>query len=160
MKLEAERDKILLQLPNLPHASVPTGKSSADNPEVRVWGRKPGFSFQPKTHIEICESLKLVDFARGARLSGSGFLLYTHWGARLERALIQFLLDLHIQEHHYVEISPPFIVSRSCMIGVGQFPKFVDQAYAVRPGVEGSTKVKAARTTGQRPPVYWTPSSS
>ena len=135
VKLEAERDKILLQLPNLPHTSVPTGKSSADNPEVRVWGRKPGFSFQPKTHIEICESLKLVDFARGARLSGSGFLLYTHWGARLERALIQFLLDLHIQEHHYVEISPPFIVSRSCMIGVGQFPKFVDQAYAVRPGV-------------------------
>ena len=150
VKLEAERDKILLQLPNLPHTSVPTGKSSADNPEVRVWGRKPGFSFQPKTHIEICESLKLVDFARGARLSGSGFLLYTHWGARLERALIQFLLDLHIQEHHYVEISPPFIVSRSCMIGVGQFPKFVDQAYAVRPGVRGIDEGEAGGDDGPK----------
>jgi seryl-tRNA synthetase len=135
---EKARDEILLRLPNLPHSSVPIGKSAADNPEVRAWGEKPGFDFKPKSNIEICEHLKLVDFARGARLSGSGFLLYTNWGARLERGLIQFLLDLHIAEHGYMEISPPFIVTRNCMIGVGQFPKFVDQAYAVRPGVRGT----------------------
>ena len=82
----------------------------------------------------MCESLKLVDFARAAKLSGSGFLLYTNWGAKLERALIQFLLDLHTTEHGYTEVSPPFMVSRDCMTGVGQFPKFVDQDYAVREG--------------------------
>ncbi len=77
---------------------------------MRVWGAKARFDFKPKTHVELCESLKLVDFARGAKLSGSGFLLYTGWGARLERALIQFLLDLHIGEHGYTEVSPPFLV--------------------------------------------------
>jgi len=134
---EKAREEILLRLPNLPHDSVPMGKSAADNPEVRAWGEKSVFSFKAKSHVEICEHLRLVDFGRGARLSGSGFLLYTNWGARLERALIQFLLDLHIAEHGYVEISPPFIVARHCMVGVGQFPKFVDQAYAVRPGIRG-----------------------
>jgi seryl-tRNA synthetase len=83
--------------------------------------------------------LKLVDFARGAKLSGSGFLLYTNWGARLERALIQFLLDLHVHEHGYTEVSPPFIINRECMTGVGQFPKFEDQAYAVREGNDNET---------------------
>jgi hypothetical protein len=86
----------MLQLPNLPHESVALGKTAEDNPEIRVHGTKPQFDFKPKSHVELCESLKLVDFARGAKLSGSGFLLYTNWGARLERALIQFLLDLHI----------------------------------------------------------------
>jgi len=80
-----------------------------------------------------------VDFARGAKLSGSGFLLYTNWGARLERALIQFLLDLHITQHGYTEVSPPFIVNEDCMIGVGQFPKSLDQAYAVREGLDDKT---------------------
>ena len=131
---EQARDQILLRLPNLPHANVAIGKTSADNREVRVRGAQPNFSFQPKSHIDLCEKLGLVDFARGAKLSGSGFLLYTNWGARLERSLIQFLLDLHTQEHGYTEVSPPYIVSRDCMVGVGQFPKFVDQAYAVRPG--------------------------
>jgi seryl-tRNA synthetase len=132
---DEDRDRLMLQLPNLPHESVPFGKSAADNPEVRVHGEKANFSFKPKSHVELCESLKLVDFARGAKLSGSGFLLYTNWGARLERALIQFLLDLHILEHGYTEVSPPFIVHRDCMIGVGQFPKFVNQAYGVRVGL-------------------------
>ncbi len=86
----------MLQLPNLPHESVPVGKTAEDNPEIRVHGEKATFAFKPKSHVELCESLKLVDFARAAKLSGSGFLLYTNWGARLERALIQFLLDLHI----------------------------------------------------------------
>jgi seryl-tRNA synthetase len=136
---DEDRDRLMLQLPNLPHESVPFGKSAADNPEVRVFGEKVTLAFKPKSHVELCESLKLVDFARGAKLSGSGFLLYTNWGARLERALIQFLLDLHIHEHGYTEVSPPFIVSEDCMIGVGQFPKSLDQAYAVREGLDNKT---------------------
>jgi seryl-tRNA synthetase len=136
---EQARDAILLRLPNLPQKSVALGKSAEDNPVVRTWGEKPEFSFKPKSHIELCEQLKLVDFARGAKLSGSGFLLYTDWGARLERALIQFMLDLHVHEHGYTEVSPPFLVSADCMTGVGQFPKFLDQAYAVQEGQDAST---------------------
>ncbi len=131
---EAARDQLMLRLPNLPHASVPVGRTAEDNPVVRIHGEKPTPAFKPRTHIELCEQLKLVDFARGTKLSGSGFLLYTHWGAKLERALIQFLLELHSTQHGYTEVSPPYIVSRDCMIGVGQFPKFEDQAYAVREG--------------------------
>ncbi|PYJ55324.1 MAG: serine--tRNA ligase, partial [Verrucomicrobia bacterium] len=131
---EIKRVEILLRLPNLPHNSVKEGKTAADNSEIRAWGERPNYSFKPKSHVEICESLLLVDFARGAKLTGSGFLLYTNWGARLERALIQFLLDLHIRQHGYTEVSPPFMVKEACMIGVGQFPKFVDQAYQVLEG--------------------------
>ncbi len=139
---EQKRDAILVRLPNLPHESVALGKDAADNPEIRVWGAKPDFSFKPKPHVELCESLKLVDFARGAKLSGSGFLLYTNWGARLERALIQFLLDLHTTQHGYTEVAPPYIIGRHCMEGVGQFPKFEDQAYAVQEGLDASTMGK------------------
>jgi len=138
-EVEAARDDLMLRLPNVPHESVAIGKSAEDNPVIRTWGERPSFSFAPKSHVELCESLQLVDFARGAKLSGSGFLLYTGWGARLERALIQFLLDLHTSEHGYTEVSPPYIVQRHCMVGVGQFPKFVDQAYAVQEGLDGST---------------------
>lgn len=137
--VEAARDEILIRLPNLPHPSVPLGRSSADNPVVRTWGEPLKAAFTPRPHMELCESLRLVDFARGAKLSGSGFLLYTGWGARLERALIQFLLDLHVREHGYTEVSPPFVISRDCMTGVGQFPKFEDQAYAVQEGQDGTT---------------------
>ena len=131
---ESARDQLMLRLPNLPHDSVKIGKSAEDNPVVRVHGGKPDFTFKPKSHVELCESLKLVDFARGAKLSGSGFLLYTNWGARLERALIQFLLDLHITQHGYTEVSPPFMVGPQCLEGVGQFPKFKDQYYGVAEG--------------------------
>ena len=131
---EVKRDEMLLALPNLPHESVPAGKSAEDNPVVRAHGEKATFAFKPKSHVELCETLKLVDFARAAKLSGSGFLLYTNWGARLERALIQFLLDLHTQEHGYTEVSPPFVVGPQCLVGVGQFPKFKDQYYGA---VEG-----------------------
>jgi seryl-tRNA synthetase len=131
---ETTRDSLMLQLPNLPHETVPTGTSAADNPEIRVVGEKTHFSFKPKSHVELCESLKLVDFARAAKLSGSGFLLYTNWGARLERALISFLLDLHITQHDYTEVSPPFMVGEHCLVGVGQFPKFKDQYYGVAEG--------------------------
>ncbi len=136
---EAARNQILLRLPNLPHLKVAIGKSPADNRDVRAWGEQPKFSFQPKSHIELCEKLGLVDFARATKLSGSGFLLYTGWGAKLERALIQFLLDLHTKEHGYTEVSPPYIIRSECMEGVGQFPKFKDQAYAVLEGGDVQT---------------------
>jgi seryl-tRNA synthetase len=138
-RVEGERDEILLRIPNLPHDSVAIGQSAEDNPEIRTWGGKKQFDFAPKNHIDLCEQLKLVDFARGAKLSGSGFLLYTHWGARLERALIQYLLDLHTTQHGYTEVAPPYVIQRHCMVGVGQFPKFVDQAYAVQEGLDNST---------------------
>ncbi len=131
---ETERHNLMLTLPNLPHESVPAGKTAEDNKEVHAHGEKPSFAFKPKTHVELCESLKLVDFQRAAKLSGSGFILYTNWGAKLERALIQFLLDLHTTEHGYTEVSPPLVVGPHCLEGVGQFPKFKDQYYGV---VEG-----------------------
>jgi len=136
---EAARDRLMLGLPNLPHESVPMGKTPEDNPVVRVHGEKPAFSFKPKSHLEICENLKLVDFARAARLSGSGFVLYTNWGATLERALIQLMLELHTREHGYTEVSPPFMVGPQCLEGVGQFPKFADQYYGVQEGLDRST---------------------
>ncbi len=131
---ELALNTMMLQLPNLPHETVPSGRTAEDNPEIRMHGANVDFAFKPKTHVELCEALKLVDFARAAKLSGSGFLLYTNWGARLERALIQFLLDLHITEHDYTEVSPPFMVGEQCMVGVGQFPKFKDQYYGVAEG--------------------------
>jgi len=141
-EVEAARDALLLRLPNLPHAKVAVGRSSADNPTIRTWGQKPALAFKPKSHIELCETLHLVDFTRGAKLSGSGFLLYTNWGARLERALTQFLLELHTTQHGYTEVSPPYIIGRDCMVGVGQFPKFEDQAYAVQEGLDRETMGK------------------
>ena len=139
---DQELQNILLRLPNLPHADVPIGSSEDDNKEINKWGEKPSFNFDPKPHTEICETLGLVDFARGAKLSGSGFLLYKGWGAQLERALIQYLLDMHVHEHGYTEISPPFIVSHDCMVGVGQFPKFEDQAYMVQEGLDEDSRGK------------------
>ena len=142
MEAGTAQDQLMLQLPNLPHESVKIGKSAEDNPVVRLHGEKAAFIFKPKSHIELCESLKLVDFARATKLSGSGFILYTNWGARLERALIQFLLDLHITEHGYTEVSPPFMVGPQCLEGVGQFPKFKDQYYGV---AEGDDKEKLGK---------------
>ncbi|MGO9201593.1 MAG: serine--tRNA ligase [Limisphaerales bacterium] len=136
---EAALGELMLRMPNLPHESVPAGKGAADNQVVRIHSEKPLFSFEPKSHVELCESLRLVDFARAAKVSGSGFVLYTNWGARLERALIQFLLDLHTREHGYTEMSPPFMVGPQCLEGVGQFPKFADQYYAVQEGLDAST---------------------
>jgi seryl-tRNA synthetase len=136
---ETARDELMLRLPNLPHESVRVGKSAEDNPVIRVHGEKPEFGFKPKSHMELCESLKLVDFKRAANLSGSGFVLYTNWGAKLERALIQSMLDLHTREHGYTEVSPPFMVGPQCLEGVGQFPKFADQYYAVQEGLDAST---------------------
>lgn len=136
---EAARDALMLRCPNLPHASVPEGKSAEDNPVIRTFGQPPALDFKPRSHVELCESLHLVDFARATKLAGSGFVLYTHWGAKLERALIQFMLDLHTRDHGFTEVSPPFMVGPQCLQGVGQFPKFVDQYYGVREGMDDST---------------------
>jgi seryl-tRNA synthetase len=140
--VDAARHEILLAIPNLPHSSVAIGRTAEENPEIRVGGEKQAFDFKPLNHIELCEKLKLIDFARGAKLSGSGFLLYTGWGAKLERSLINFLLDLHTQNHGYREVSPPYIIGEQCMVGVGQFPKFRDQAYAVQEGLDTTTMGK------------------
>ncbi len=141
LKVEADNafNTLLLTLPNIAHKSVPIGADENANVEVKIEGKKPSFDFLPKGHVDLCESLGLIDFKRGAKLAGSGFLLYTNWGARLERALIQFLLDLHVCEHGYTEVSPPFMVNAECMEGVGQLPKFLDQAYAVQEGLDGGT---------------------
>ncbi len=139
VEAEKARDAVMLQIPNLPHASVPVGKTTEDNPVIRLHGEKPAFAFQPKSHVELCEKLNLIDFERATKLSGSGFLLYLKWGARLERALIQFMLDLHTGQHGYTEVSPPFMVGPQCLQGVGQFPKFADQYYGVQEGLDAST---------------------
>ena len=122
----------LLVIPNLPHESVTVGKDAADNPEVRRWGTVPQFAFQPKPHWEIGEKLGILDFPRATKISGSGFILYKGAGARLERALINMLLDLHTREHGYTEISPPFLINRQSMIGTGQLPKFEEDMYRLR----------------------------
>ncbi len=122
---------LLLLLPNLPHPGIPIGADSAANPVLREWGRQPAFAFRPKDHVEIAMRLGLVDFERGAKLSGSGFVCFTGQGARLQRGLIQFLLDLHTNKHGYRELSTPYLVRRACMIGTGQLPKFEEQAYGL-----------------------------
>ncbi|MBI5395029.1 MAG: serine--tRNA ligase [Verrucomicrobia bacterium] len=123
---------ILLTIPNLSHSTVPTGKDAADNPEIRRWGQKPEFAFKPKPHWEIGEALDILDFPRATKISGSGFILYKGAGARLERGLINFLLDLHTTQHGYVEVFPPFLVNRNAMIGTGQLPKFEEDMYRLR----------------------------
>ncbi|MEI8062759.1 MAG: serine--tRNA ligase [Verrucomicrobiota bacterium] len=130
--VEAQLQGVLLVIPNLPHESVVGGKDSADNTEVRRWGTKPEFAFQPKPHWEIGEKLGILDFARAAKISGSGFILYKGAGARLERALINFLLDLHTTQHGYTEVFPPFLIKREAMIGTGQLPKFEEDMYRLR----------------------------
>jgi seryl-tRNA synthetase len=123
---------ILLTIPNLPHATVPAGKDAADNPEIRRWGSKPEFAFKPKPHWEVGEALDILDFPRATKISGSGFILYKGAGARLERGLINFLLDLHTTQHGYTEVFPPFLINRNAMIGTGQLPKFEEDMYRLR----------------------------
>lgn len=121
----------LLRIPNLPHESVPVGDGPEDNVEVRRWGEPPRFDFEPRPHWEIGERLGILDFARGAKLAGSRFTLYRGLGALLERALINFMLDLHTKEHGYVEVLPPFMVKGEVMEGTGQLPKFADDLFKV-----------------------------
>jgi seryl-tRNA synthetase len=119
----------LLAIPNYPSQDTPVGKSEADNVEVSSWGNIPEVDFEPKDHLDIAENLKLLDLKRGAKISGSGFPLYIGWGARLERALINFMLDLHISEHGYTEVFPPYLVHSDSATGTGQLPKMADDMY-------------------------------
>jgi seryl-tRNA synthetase len=126
--------KLLLGIPNLPHATVPIGADAGANPEVRVWGAKPVFSYQPLDHVDLGTKLGLFDLGRAAKISGTGFVCFTNLGARLQRGLIQYLLDLHTTEHGYTEICPPYLVRRACMVGTGQLPKFEEDAYGLEEG--------------------------
>jgi seryl-tRNA synthetase len=116
-------------IPNVPHASVPTGKEAADNQEARRWGTPRKFDFQPKDHVALGEALGILDFERAGKIAGARFALYQGAGAALERALIQFMLDLHTREHGYQEVIPPFMVNRAAMTGTGQLPKFEEDLF-------------------------------
>jgi seryl-tRNA synthetase len=122
---------LLLIIPNLPHDSVPKGKDSSDNVEVRRWGEIPTFDFEPKLHWDLGEELGILDFKSGAKIAGARFTLYWDLGAKLERALINFMLDLHTREHGYREVLPPFMVNRITMTGTGQLPKFEEELFKV-----------------------------
>jgi seryl-tRNA synthetase len=126
---EADFDARMLALPNLPHPDVPDGPDESANVVVRVVGDEPRFDFTPRPHWEIGEALGLIDFARGVKISGSRFYVLTGLGAKLQRALIQWMLDLHTEVHGYREVYPPAMVKRDCLVGVGQLPKFADNIY-------------------------------
>jgi seryl-tRNA synthetase len=128
-RCDEEQKRLLLGMPNMPHSECPVGASAEENPEVKVWGKKPSFNFQPLDHVALGQELGLFDFEAGAKISGSAFVVYRGMGAKLERALIQFLLDLHTEEHGYEEILPPFVIRPECLVGTGQLPKFADQVY-------------------------------
>ena len=131
---EEKQRTLLLEIANLPHANAPIGKDASANPVVRSWGEKPQLSGKIEDHVVLGTKLGLFDLDRAAKLSGSGFICFTGAGARLERALINFMLDLHTREHGYMELSPPFLVRRDCMIGTTQLPKFEADMY----GLEGN----------------------
>ncbi len=137
-EVEESQRNILLTIPNLPHASVPDGKDENDNREIRRWspegGEPPKFSFAPKPHWDIAEFLDIIDFNRAAKITGARFALYKGLGARLERALINFMLDLHTREHGYLEVLPPFMVNKTSMTATGQLPKFEEELFRVENG--------------------------
>ncbi|MCK5681400.1 serine--tRNA ligase, partial [bacterium] len=130
-EVENQLYEIVYLIPNLPHTSVPTGNCEEDNSFVREWGEKPELSFTPAPHWEIGENLKILDFERGAKITGARFTLYLDLGAKLERALINFMLDKHTDEHGYCEVLPPFMVNRGSMTGTGQLPKFADDLFKI-----------------------------
>jgi seryl-tRNA synthetase len=132
--IEARFEQLMLTLPNLPHASVKVGKDERDNREVRRWGEPPKFGFAPKNHWDIGEELGILDFARAAKIAGARFAVYRDAGAKLERALINFMLDLHTGENGYKEMLPPALVNRAALVGTGQLPKFEDDLFHVVPG--------------------------
>jgi seryl-tRNA synthetase len=131
---DARQRELLLMIPNVPHEAIPVGKDAADNPELRSWGQKPELSFPARSHVDLAEALGLFDFPRATRMSGSAFVAFTGAGARLERSLINFLLDLHTSQHGYTEIMPPVLMKPEALIGTTQLPKFEDQLYKCEPG--------------------------
>jgi len=126
---EEKVHEILMGIPNIPHSSVPVGKDESDNPMLKQVGAPPKFEFEPKAHWDLGESLGILDFERAAKITGARFPLYLGAGARLERALISFMLDIHTTEHGYKEILPPFMVNRKAMTGTGQLPKFAEDLF-------------------------------
>jgi seryl-tRNA synthetase len=122
---------ILLGVPNIPHSSVPVGAGAADNKEVRRWGAPPKFDFQPKPHWEVGERAGILDLAVATKITGARFAVYKGWGARLERALANFFLDVHTREHGYTEILPPFLVNTTSLTGAGQLPKFAADLFKI-----------------------------
>lgn len=126
---EGRQTELLLNIPNLPHEGCPEGESEEDNPELRTWGTKPEIA-DPRDHVALAEQHGLVSFEDGVRISGSGFPVFRGTGARLQRALVQFLLDIQTREHGYEEVAVPYVVKRECMEGTGQLPKFEEDAYA------------------------------
>jgi len=127
--LDNQLEELLLQVPNIPQPTVPLGKDERDNPIVRSWGEPKNFDFPPAPHWKLGESLGIIDFERGVKLSGTRFYVLKGLGARLQRAIISFMLDLHTTEHGYQEVYPPFMVRRECMVGSAQLPKFADNLY-------------------------------
>src|SRR5690242_7049295 len=130
--LDARQRELLLTIPNVPHASVPLGASSADNKEVRCWGTPPKFDFQPKPHWEVGERAGILDLETAAKITGARFAVYKGWGARLERALANFFLDVHTREHGYTEILPPFLINSASLLGAGQLPKFAADLFRIQ----------------------------
>ena len=130
-EINTELDKLLLLVPNIPHTSVPIG-DALKKEVVRSWGALREFDFSPTTHIEISQHLDIIDFNRAAKITGSNFVLYKGWGAKLERALINFMLDLHTRKHGYTEVFPPFLVNRASMTGTGQLPKLEEDMYRLK----------------------------
>ena len=129
--VKRELDDLLLRVPNIFHESVPIGETEADNVVIREWGAKPELGFPPRTHFDLGESLGIMDFERAARVAGSRFAFLIGDGARLERALVQFMLDVHTREHGYTEVWSPMLVNSASMIGTANLPKFADQAFKV-----------------------------
>lgn len=128
-EIESRISDIAYNMPNIPHSSVPIGKDESDNVTVRTWGEPKTFDFEPVPHWELASSLDIIDFERGSKIAGSGFILYKGLGARLERSLFNWMLDVHTTEHGYREVFPPFLVNRRAMVGTGQLPKFDEDMY-------------------------------
>jgi seryl-tRNA synthetase len=133
-EIETRFEQFMLTLPNLPHPNVHVGTDERDNREVRRWGEPPKFGFAPKNHWDIGEELRILDFARAAKIAGARFAVYRTGGAKLERALINFMLDLHTGQNGYQEILPPALVNRAALVGTGQLPKFEEDLFHVAPG--------------------------
>src|SRR5713226_394365 len=121
--------ELMAGVPNTPHESVPTGRSTEDNVEVRRWGTPPSFAFQPKAHWDLGPELGILDFERAAKITGARFAVYWGMGAKLERALINFMLDTHTREHGYTEVLPPFLINSTSLYGTGQLPKFAEDLF-------------------------------
>ncbi|WP_026688769.1 serine--tRNA ligase [Alteribacter aurantiacus] len=130
--VDQELEQLLLTIPNIPHESVPVGADEDDNQEARKWGEIPNFTYEAKPHWDLATNLGILDFERASKVTGSRFVFYKGQGARLERALINFMMDLHEDEHGYEEVMPPYMVNRDSMTGTGQLPKFEEDAFKIR----------------------------